>query len=126
MQFPENLCYDLFIHQVNTIILPIVIIIMMLVIVQQGSFYGLAGMLPPRFTQALMLGESIAGFAVSVLRIVTKVAAKSESEGAIAFFAIGLVYIILCVVGQAFIYRSKFVKYYINQSKISSRQVSSL
>ena len=40
--------------------------------IQQASFYGLAGLFPPKYTQALMLGESMAGVVVSVNRITTK------------------------------------------------------
>ncbi len=81
-------------------------------------------MLPPRYTQALMLGESLAGLVVSLLRVVTKVSAHSERTGAIAFFSIAVGYIALCACCQVFIMRSKFVKYYVTQAKGSNDTVS--
>ena len=88
-------------------------------LVQQASYYGLAGMLPPRYTQALMLGESVAGLIVSVLRIITKASTNSERKGAIAFFSLGLAYILFCVGCQVFIFKSKFVNFYIKQKAAS-------
>ena len=70
-------------------------------------------MLPPRYTQAVMVGESVAGFSVSILRIITKASTESERKGAIAFFVISLLYILLCVACQVFLWRSKFVRYYV-------------
>ena len=84
-------------------------------------------MLPPRYTQAVMMGESMAGFTVSILRIITKASTKSERKGAIAFFVISLLYILLCVACQVFLWRSKFVRYYLkncqNKSKDSQNRV---
>ena len=40
--------------------------------IQQSSFYGYSGILPPRYTQAVMAGESLSGVIVSLNRIVTK------------------------------------------------------
>lgn len=51
--------------------------------VQQSSYYGYVGMLKGgTYTLALMVGESIAGVAVSFNRIVTK-AAYNDASGAV-------------------------------------------
>lgn len=80
--------------------------------VQQSSYYGLSGMLPRRYAQAVMAGESAAGVVVSINRIVTKAAIRSERTGAITFFAISLGFIMACVGCMLYILRSPFVRYH--------------
>ena len=86
---------------------------------QQSSYYGLAGMLPQRYPQAVMIGESVAAAVVSVNRIITKASTDSERFGAIAFFVVSILFILLCVCCQQFIRASPFVKYHMNQCKQS-------
>ncbi|KAL1426954.1 hypothetical protein MTO96_003253 [Rhipicephalus appendiculatus] len=52
--------------------------------VQQSSFYGYTSMLPSRYTQAVMTGESAAGVLVSANRILTK-ALLRETRGSIRY-----------------------------------------
>ena len=95
-----------------------------LCIVQQPSYYGLAGMLPEKYTQAMMIGESIAGTIVSIARVITKLAAASERGGAIAFFITSFVFIVFCFVCQVYLSKSSFVRYFI--SKSSSRPFANI
>ncbi len=88
--------------------------------VQQSSYYGVSGTLPSRYTQALLLGESISGVVVSVLRVITKVSTSSLRNGAIAFFTISIVYVLMCVVCLVIIYKNRFVNYYMKQAKDSN------
>ena len=81
--------------------------------VQQSSYYGLSGMLPSKYAQAVMAGESVAGVVVSINRIITKAAIHSERTGAITFFAISLGFVMACVGCQLYILRSPFVRYHI-------------
>lgn len=59
-----------------------------------------------------MAGESVAGVMVSISRVVTKAAIKSERAGAIAFFTISLAFILVCVGCQLYIRASPFVCYH--------------
>ncbi len=81
--------------------------------VQQTSYYGLSSMLPRRYTQALMAGESVAGLVVIISRIITKASFSSERAGAIAFFTVSLVFILVCVCCQVYIRASPFVQWHI-------------
>ena len=83
--------------------------------VQQSSYYGLAGMLPQRYAQAVMAGESVAGLVVSLNRIITKASTSSERSGALAFFLISFLFILMCVGCQMYIKSSRFVKYYVTR-----------
>ena len=84
-------------------------------LVQQSSYYGLAGMLPQQYPQAVMAGESVAALVVSINRIITKVSTSSERFGAIAFFLVSIVFILVCVCCQQFLRTSAFVKYHVRQ-----------
>ena len=84
--------------------------------VQQSSYYGLSSMLPPRYSQALLAGESVAGFVVAVNRIFTKLV-FSERVGAIVFFVVSLLFVWLCVGCFVYIIRSPFVKYHVRKCR---------
>ena len=79
---------------------------------QQASYYGLSSMLSGRHTQAVMVGESVAGVVVSLNRVVTKAAIASERLGSIAFFALSLGFVLVCVGCQVFLRFSPFVRYH--------------
>lgn len=82
---------------------------------QQSSYYGLAGMLPRQYPQAVMAGESVAALLVSINRVITKVSTSSQRFGAIAFFLVSIVFILVCVCCQQFLRTSPFVKYHVRQ-----------
>ena len=84
---------------------------------QQSSYYGLAGMLPQSYPQAIMAGESVATTVVSISRIVTKVSTSSERFGAIAFFVVSIIFIVICVGCQQLIRTSPFVKFHVRQCR---------
>ena len=73
-------------------------------------------MLPERYTQSMMLGESVAGTVVAINRIITKAAATSERVGAIVFFVISLLYMIFCIGCQVFLFKSSFVRYHVKKN----------
>ena len=95
--------------------------------VQQSSIYGLAGVLPGKwYTQAIMAGESAAGMTVAISRVITKASVANERFGAIAFFIISLLFILLCIGCQVFLRFSPFVTYHMKkfQAEKATIQVS--
>uniref|UniRef100_A0A8D8KUI9 Equilibrative nucleoside transporter 4 n=3 Tax=Culex pipiens TaxID=7175 RepID=A0A8D8KUI9_CULPI len=80
--------------------------------VQQSSFYGFASMLPKQYTQAVMAGESIAGFLVSSNRVVTKLLIKSDRASTAIFFLTSTVYIAFSYVLHSITTHSPFVRYH--------------
>ncbi|CAF4908460.1 unnamed protein product [Pieris macdunnoughi] len=58
--------------------------------VQQASYYGFTGCLPPRYTQAVMAGESAAGFWVSLDRIMTKFEFSEPQRSTFMFFTFSI------------------------------------
>ncbi|KAM8934451.1 equilibrative nucleoside transporter 4 isoform 2-T2 [Pelodytes ibericus] len=80
--------------------------------VQQSSFYGYTGMLPKRYTQGVMTGESTAGVVISLSRIFTKLLLPAEKESTIIFFIISILLELMCFVLHLLVKRTDFVKYH--------------
>uniref|UniRef100_A0A1B0CYU6 Uncharacterized protein n=1 Tax=Phlebotomus papatasi TaxID=29031 RepID=A0A1B0CYU6_PHLPP len=81
--------------------------------VQQSSFYGFASMLPKQYTQAVMAGESLAGFLVSSNRVVTKLLIENNRLSTMIFFLTSSVYIGISYVLHTVTVHSPFVRYHI-------------
>ncbi|XP_055384066.1 equilibrative nucleoside transporter 4 [Condylostylus longicornis] len=80
--------------------------------VQQSSFYGFASMLPKQYTQAVMAGESLAGFLVSSNRVVTKLLIQSDRVSTVIFFLTSTIYIGFSYVLLTVNMQSPFVRYH--------------
>ncbi|XP_028843431.1 equilibrative nucleoside transporter 4 isoform X2 [Denticeps clupeoides] len=85
--------------------------------VQQSSFYGYMGMLPKRYTQGVMTGESTAGVIISLSRIFTKLLIKNEKKNTIIFFLISISIELMCFILHMLVRRTRFVKYYTSLSR---------
>lgn len=84
--------------------------------IQQSSFYGFAAFLPPKYTQGLMFGESLAGVIVSFNRIWTKASNADTDAGlrdsTFLFFYMSIVFIVSCFVLHEVASRSEFSLHY--------------
>lgn len=81
--------------------------------VQQSSFYGFAALLPKKkYTQALMTGESIAGFLVSTNRVATKLLIQSDKVSTVIFFLTSTVYVAFSYILHAITIDSPFIRYH--------------
>ncbi|XP_065110357.1 equilibrative nucleoside transporter 4-like [Paramisgurnus dabryanus] len=86
--------------------------------VQQSSFYGYTGMLPKRYTQGVMTGESIAGVIVSLSRIFTKLLVEDEKNIIILFlFSVSIE--TLCFLLHVVVRRTRFVRYHTDRAQHS-------
>ncbi|XP_041373222.1 equilibrative nucleoside transporter 4-like [Gigantopelta aegis] len=82
--------------------------------VQQSSFYGYTSMLPRRYTQAVMTGESAAGLIISINRIVTKALLDDQRINTMIFFCISISIIWMCFVLFHVTRRTDFVRFYVS------------
>ncbi|XP_077527834.1 equilibrative nucleoside transporter 3 [Haemaphysalis longicornis] len=82
--------------------------------VQQSSFYGYTSMLPSRYTQAVMTGESAAGVLVSANRILTKALLRDERLNTLLFFLVSVSVVLLCFVIHLLLHRTRFVRFYLD------------
>uniref|UniRef100_A0A8C0RK94 Solute carrier family 29 member 4 n=1 Tax=Canis lupus familiaris TaxID=9615 RepID=A0A8C0RK94_CANLF len=87
--------------------------------VQQSSFYGYTGMLPKRYTQGVMTGESTAGVMVSLSRILTKLLLPDERASTLIFFLVSAGLELLCFLLHLLVRRSRFVLYYTTRPRDS-------
>uniref|UniRef100_A0A670YBG1 Equilibrative nucleoside transporter 4 n=1 Tax=Pseudonaja textilis TaxID=8673 RepID=A0A670YBG1_PSETE len=85
--------------------------------VQQSSFYGYTGMLPKRYTQGVMTGESTAGVIISLSRIFTKLLLSDEKENTMIFFCISIGLELTCFLLHLLVKRTYFVRYYTSRSQ---------
>ncbi|XP_012587257.1 PREDICTED: equilibrative nucleoside transporter 4 isoform X2 [Condylura cristata] len=79
---------------------------------QQSSFYGYTGMLPKRYTQGVMTGESTAGVMISLSRILTKLLLPDERASTLIFFLVSVGLELLCFLLHLVVRRSRFVRYH--------------
>lgn len=89
-------------------------IIELFFLVQQSSFYGYTSMLPSRYTQAVMAGESLAGFWVSINRLVTKLLINDERGNTSIFFILSITTILMCRLLYRLVRKTEFVQFYIH------------
>ncbi|ESP02363.1 hypothetical protein LOTGIDRAFT_138509 [Lottia gigantea] len=82
--------------------------------VQQSSFYGFTSMLPSRYTQAVMTGESAAGLIISMNRIITKSLLNDQRINTIIFFIISISILWVCFIVFHIIRRTEFVRFYVS------------
>ncbi|KFQ55573.1 Equilibrative nucleoside transporter 4, partial [Nestor notabilis] len=85
--------------------------------VQQSSFYGYTGLLPKRYTQGVMTGESTAGVIISLSRIFTKLLLSDEKENTVIFFFISIGMELTCFILHLLVKRTRFVRYYTSCSR---------
>ncbi|CAB3251553.1 unnamed protein product [Arctia plantaginis] len=81
--------------------------------VQQASYYGFTGCLPPRYTQAVMAGESAAGFWVSLDRIITKYGFRQPQRSTFMFFVFSILILLAHSMLHHVMMRHPLVQYYL-------------
>ena len=85
------------------IFLFIVSIFGILTAIIQTALFGFAALFPPKYSQALQIGQAIAGVLICFLRILTKLVLPNNLHGnGILYFTIGASILYLC--GIAFLY----------------------
>eukprot|EP00755_Sulcionema_specki_P021052 Sspe_Gene.12935::Locus_4432_Transcript_1_1_Confidence_1.000_Length_1681::g.12935::m.12935 len=94
----------------------------------QSTSFGLGALFPPRFTQAVMIGNGAAGLTVSLLRVVTKAAGGTDANspstlrltGAIYFY-LATAWLLFCIVCFIFMRRLRYAKIYVDEFRTYSR-----
>ncbi|GJQ84212.1 putative nucleoside transmembrane transporter [Trypoxylus dichotomus] len=82
--------------------------------VQQSSFYGYTSMLPARYTQAVMVGESASGVFTSSVRVLTKFVISEIRGSTIYFFTVSISSVATCFVMYHLVRRSDFIQFYMS------------
>jgi hypothetical protein len=102
----------------------------------QGSVFGLGGMLPGKYMGAVMFGNGLSGIAINFLRAIClaifppKEGSNNSFYGALVYFILAAILLIICAVCFAIFIRLPFTVYYINKATAekmkSFRRISSV
>jgi hypothetical protein len=88
----------------------------------QGSVFGLGGMLPGKYMGAVMFGNGLSGISLNILRAITLAAwppvtgSSNSYKGALVYFILASVILVICAVGFVIFNRLPFAQYYIKRA----------
>eukprot|EP00795_Rhopilema_esculentum_P013540 gene13540-4426_t len=85
--------------------------------VLQGSVFGLAGMLPPRYTQAVMGGQGLSGLFAAVASILSQLGQNNVMKSAFGYFFTASAVLFICIGAMVVLFRLKFVKHYLAENR---------
>ncbi|XP_047472224.1 equilibrative nucleoside transporter 4-like [Penaeus chinensis] len=109
--FPEHVSYKITLFSVSVVAFGCT--------VQQSSFYGYTSMLPKRYTQAVMTGESTAGLIISGNRILTKLLLDDQRTNTLIFFVVSIAFVFLCLITHIAVQKTTFIQFYLNLCRTS-------
>eukprot|EP01061_Rhynchopus_euleeides_P009089 TRINITY_DN18247_c1_g4_i1.p1 TRINITY_DN18247_c1_g4~~TRINITY_DN18247_c1_g4_i1.p1 ORF type:complete len:491 (+),score=201.55 TRINITY_DN18247_c1_g4_i1:129-1601(+) len=81
----------------------------------QSTIFGLGAMFPEIFTQAVMVGNSSAGLAVSLLRVVTKAAGGSQKASGALYMYLAAGWLLFSLVCFLFLRRLRFAQKHVDE-----------
>ena len=86
----------------------------------QPSYYGLSSLLPPRYTQALVVGETVSGIIIACFRVGTRLlrpVGSCENYDTVVFIALTVVVMIASVAVLKFIFWHEYTKHWLKPVK---------
>eukprot|EP00128_Syssomonas_multiformis_P005086 Colp12_sorted_trinity150504_noHs@405 len=89
----------------------------------QGGLFGLAGMLPSRYVQALMTGQGLAGVTVSACNIFSLITAEDVYDSAFIYFLVSVIVIGMCFFAFFVVLKLPIVRYYLKRSEKTAKAV---
>lgn len=104
----------------------------------QGGLFGLSGMMPFRYTQALMAGQGLAGVSIATLNVITTAAFPVSSNStahhenlqqenaAFLFFLISLAISVASIFTFFWLLRLPVVKYHCEKVRVAVRRASTI
>ncbi|XP_038078213.1 equilibrative nucleoside transporter 1-like isoform X2 [Patiria miniata] len=106
-----------------------VVLINVCAAVYQGSVFGLAGILPKRYMQAIMSGQGMGGILPSIISIISTAATSDEDSSGFIYFLFSVVCILITILAFLMLPRNKYASYFLNKyaemTKIKSRELES-
>ncbi|KAF5278954.1 hypothetical protein FQA39_LY05632 [Lamprigera yunnana] len=92
--------------------------------VQQSSFYGYTSMLPSRYTQAVMVGESASGVFTSSVRVLTRLLVPEIRGSTLYFFQVSVSAVGTCFAMYHLVRRTDFIQFYIALSDRAKTRIT--
>ncbi|XP_028393434.1 equilibrative nucleoside transporter 1-like isoform X2 [Dendronephthya gigantea] len=85
--------------------------------VYQGGLFGLSGMMPPRYTQALMTGQGIGGIFACFADIGSKIGTSNPISSAFWYFLTACLVLIICIISYLGLYKIKFSQHFLESHR---------
>lgn len=99
---------DFFYITIGTIVL-----INMSSAVYQGGLFGVCGMMPQRYTGAVMTGQGVGGTFAALASIFSLLGGKDAESSGFGYFMSAVIVLALCLVTYIMLHRMKFARHYI-------------
>ncbi|UMM43656.1 hypothetical protein L5515_019076 [Caenorhabditis briggsae] len=80
--------------------------------VYQNSIFGLAGELPFKYTNAVIIGNNLCGTFVTLLSMSTKAVTRNILDRAFAYFLIALITLVFCFISFLILKKQRFYQFY--------------
>lgn len=94
--------------------------------IAQTSVFSLGAMMPPKYTNAVMLGNAVAGIIITLARIICLASFPPTESGLLVstliYFAIAGVFILGCIFTQIHVMRNPLVQEYV--SKATNKEIN--
>ncbi|KAL9957949.1 hypothetical protein ACROYT_G034908 [Oculina patagonica] len=100
---------DFFYITIGTIIL-----INMSSAVYQGGLFGVCGMMPQRYTGAVMTGQGVGGTFAALASIFSLLGGKDAVSSGFGYFMSAAIVLMLCLITYIMLHRLKFARHYIS------------
>ncbi|XP_033638545.1 equilibrative nucleoside transporter 1-like isoform X2 [Asterias rubens] len=81
----------------------------------QGSIFGVAGVLPKRYMQAIMSGQGMGGILPSLLSIISIAASHTEADSAFIYFLCAVACMAVTLFAFLVLPRMKYASFYLNR-----------
>lgn len=100
-----------------TVTITSVVFLNMFSAVLQGGLYGFAGMLPPKYTTAVMGGQGLSGLFAAVASILSQLGQSSVYKSAFGYFFTACVVLLVCLISIVVLFRLEFVKHFTTERR---------
>lgn len=81
--------------------------------VYQGGLFGISGMMPQRYTGAVMTGQGVGGTFAALANILSLFGGKDAKSSGFGYFMSAVVVLALCLVTYIMLHKLNFARYYI-------------
>eukprot|EP00795_Rhopilema_esculentum_P011198 gene11198-21339_t len=98
----------------------IVALINMACAIYGGTFFGVAGVIGQKYTQAMMGGQGLGGTFAALASILSLVIGSKPEDSAFGYFLTAVMVTLVCLVAYFIFFRLAYVKYCLNRNEFRS------
>ncbi|EDV20147.1 uncharacterized protein TRIADDRAFT_61354 [Trichoplax adhaerens] len=92
----------------------------------QSSLYGLVGVFPKNYSQAVQCGQALSAILTALASIISLIVGKSVYDSGLGYFSSGVVLLMLCMCIQFLLGRVEFAKYYMRNLECGKKTVEKI